>query len=81
MARRQNRTRFDSGHRTWSITKGSKLPGVESIAWTRTMADVRIETAKLYRADVRDWAAGIRADSEKLVQTSASPLDTLMNPR
>ena len=53
MVRQQSRVKLDSGHRTWSITKGSKLPGVESIKWMHTIADVRLDTAEAYYADVR----------------------------
>ncbi len=68
MARRQNRVIADSGHRTWSFTRGAKLPGVEQIVWNYTIADVRLDTAEAYCADVRHWAASILADSEQLVR-------------
>ena len=68
MARQQNRMRFDSGHRTWSVTKGAKLPGVEAIAWTVTIADVRPDTAENYCADVRRWAEAVLSDSEPLLR-------------
>lgn len=67
VARQQNRVNFDSGHRTWSITKGAKLPGVENIAWTWTIADVRLDTAEMYYVDVRHWAKNILADAEQLI--------------
>ncbi len=66
MARRENRVSADSGHRTWSFTKGAKLPGVEQIAWTYTIANVRLDTAEAYCADVRHWAERILADSKHL---------------
>ena len=56
MARRQNRVSADSGHRTWSFIKGAKLPGIEQIVWTYTLADVRLDTAEAYCADVHQWA-------------------------
>jgi hypothetical protein len=71
MARRQNRVSADSGHRTWSFTKGAKLPGVEQIVWTYTIADVRLDTAEAYCADVRQWAEHILADSEQVIRTSS----------
>jgi hypothetical protein len=77
MARQQNRMKFDSGHRTWSITKGAKLPGVENIAWTYTIADVRLDTAELYCADVRRWAESILADSEQLIRELDSSIQTI----
>jgi hypothetical protein len=62
---------MDSGQRTWSITRGPKLAGVESIAWTRTIADVRLDTAEHYCADVRAWAESILVDSAALVSAVA----------
>jgi hypothetical protein len=67
MARRQNRANADSGHRTWSFAKGAKLPGVENIVWNYTIADVRLDTAETYCADVHHWAESILADSEQLI--------------
>lgn len=68
MARRQSRISADSGHRTWSFTKGAKLPGVEQIAWTYTIADVSLDTAEAYCTDVRQWAERILTDSEQLIR-------------
>jgi hypothetical protein len=67
MARQHNRVNFDSRHRTCSLTKGAMLPGVEEVAWAWTIADVRLDAAKLYCADVRHWTESILADSEQLV--------------
>ena len=67
-ARQHNHKKFDSGHRTWSITKGAKLPGIENIAWTWTIANVRLDTAEWYCTDVRRWAESILADSEQLIR-------------
>jgi hypothetical protein len=71
-ARRQNRTTWDSGQRMWSLTKGAKLTQVDDIVWTRTIADVRIDTAEHYCADVRDWAIAVLADTAALVQAPGS---------
>lgn len=68
MARRQNRVFADSGHRTWSFTKGAKLAGVERIRWHTTIADIRLDTAEAYCAAVRHWAKNILADSESLIR-------------
>lgn len=71
-ARRDRRKAVDSGNRTYSFTKGPKLAGVESIIWAHTIADVRLDTAEHYCADVREWAAHIVRDSEELMQTVGS---------
>jgi hypothetical protein len=42
---------------------------VDAIAWTRTIADVRLDTAEHYCTDVRTWAESIVRDSEELMQT------------
>ncbi len=69
-ARRRMRHTMDSGNRTFSLTRGSKLDGVANIAWTRTVTDVRLDTPEHYCADVRDWATGVLADSAGLVGSS-----------
>ena len=69
MARRQNRLKVDSGRRTFSFTKGEKLPGVENISWTITIADVRLDTAAHYCGDVLRWAESVLADSEALIRS------------
>jgi hypothetical protein len=65
-ARRQNRKKLDSRKRDWSLTKGEKLPGVEAVKWTFTIADVRLDTAEHYTRDVRRWAERVLADTEQL---------------
>lgn len=69
-ARRRNRIRVDSGHRSWSITRGPKLPGVEKIRWTVTVADIRLDTPEHYCGDVRRWAQRVLADSADLVHAA-----------
>jgi hypothetical protein len=66
--RRQNRSRLDSRHRSWSITKGAKLPEFDSIVWTRTIADVRLDDPETYCKDVIVWAERVLADTEGLIQ-------------
>jgi hypothetical protein len=68
MARQHSRVNADSGHRTWSFTRGAKLLGVEDIVWSYTIAAVGLDTAESYCADVRHWAESILADSEQLVR-------------
>ena len=67
--RRRNRIRLDSGRRSWSVTRGPKLPGVDDIRWTFTVADVRLDTPEHYCADVRRWAESVLADSAELVNS------------
>ncbi len=64
--RKGSRKQVDSGHRTWSLTHGPKLAGVEEIDWSFTIADVRLDTPEHYCADVRAWTESILRDSEAL---------------
>ena len=66
--RGRNRVRFDSAHRSWSITKGAKLPEFETILWSRTIAGVRLDDPETYCADVQLWATYVLKDTEQLVQ-------------
>lgn len=55
-ARREMQSMLDGGQRAWSLTWGAKLSQVDDVVWTRTIADVRLDTAEHYCADVRAWA-------------------------
>jgi hypothetical protein len=52
-----------------SPVRGEKLPGVERIAWTRTIADVHDDTPEHYIADVGLWARAVLKDAEALVRS------------
>jgi len=67
-ARRQNRRMWDGGRRKWSLIKGTKLTKADDIVWTRTIPDVRIDTAEHYCADVLEWAIAVLANTESLVK-------------
>lgn len=69
-ARRRLRVGVSSSTRDWRFTRGEKLPGVEMVAWSRTLADLRLDSAEHYCADVRAWAASILADAAELVRAS-----------
>lgn len=62
--RRRNRTRFDSAQRAWRVTRGSRFAEFDSIVWSRTIADIRLEDPAVYCADVKAWAASILEDTE-----------------
>lgn len=64
---RQNQRKMNHRDHKGSLTRGPKLPGVEAVVWTFTVAEVRLETADHYCADVRRWAERVLADSEELV--------------
>jgi hypothetical protein len=66
MALRESRYLSIRGNKDWSLTKGEKLPGVEQIQWQLTIADVKLDSAETYCADVRRWAETILIDSQHL---------------
>jgi hypothetical protein len=51
-----------------SISRKNNRNQVRDIVWTRTSAELRIDTAEHYCADVRDWAIAVLADTEALVK-------------
>lgn len=61
------RRALDSGNREWNVTRGARMPGADTLQWTRTIADVRTNDPELYGADVRDWAKSVLSDTESLV--------------
>jgi hypothetical protein len=66
--RRQNRPKMDNRSRPWKIARGEKISAVDSIIWTRTIADVRLDTPEEYCLDVKLWASSFLEDTEALVQ-------------
>lgn len=70
--RKQNRQRFDSGQRQWKFTRGTKISEVDRIVWTRTIADVRLDTAEAYCVDAKRWASSVLADTESIMRELAN---------
>lgn len=66
--RRRNQRAFENVQRPWRVTEDEKLSEVDNIQWTRTIADVRLDNADLYRTDVRRWAESVLADSQRLAR-------------
>jgi hypothetical protein len=66
--RQENRSRSESGFRTWSINKGEKLSELDGPLWTRTIADIRFDNPKVYCADVILWARSVLTDTGPLLR-------------
>jgi hypothetical protein len=64
--REMNRSKFDRGRRKWSVTKGAKLAEFDTIVWSRTIADVRLDDPEVYCADVKLWAMSVLSDSQSV---------------
>lgn len=54
--RKQNRSVVDSSNRTWKISTRNNQPVIGKLRWTKTILDVRHETAAQYCADIAAWA-------------------------
>jgi len=46
----------DSGKRKFKIKSRDGLPVINKTAWTKTILDVRMESAEVYCEDVTAWA-------------------------
>ena len=68
MARRRYHAAGEPNGQGGSLTRGEKLPGVERIVWSFTVAEVRRDSADAYGADIRRWGERVLADSENLVR-------------
>jgi hypothetical protein len=64
--RRRNKDRLDSGNRTWKIASDDGLPKIDRTEWTRTVLDVRMENAEVYRKDVTAWAKSVLEDAVEI---------------
>lgn len=64
--RQQNGRSLNGRSPASSLLKGPKLPQFASLVWSRTLADVRLDTPEHYVADVRLWASAILADTQCL---------------
>lgn len=71
MARHARRL-YGGARRTWRFTRGPRLEAFDTIAWTRTVADLRMDDLACYRADVERWAASVVADTEAFVRRMGS---------
>jgi hypothetical protein len=69
--RRRMQQKLDKIHRGWSITKGEKLAEFDMIVWSRSIADIRVDSAEIYCADVDGWAKSVVEDTEFIMEKFA----------
>ena len=65
--RKQNRDLVDSGKRTFKIKSRDGKPVINKSSWTKTILDVRTESAEVYCADVNAWARSVLEDAETII--------------
>jgi hypothetical protein len=64
--RKQNKDLVDSGKRKFKIKSRNGLPVINKTAWTKTILDVRAESAEMYCEDVTAWARSALEESEAI---------------
>ena len=64
--RKQNKDLVDSGKRKFKIKSRDGLPVINKTTWTKTILDVRVENAEVYREDVTAWAKSVLEDVQGL---------------
>lgn len=67
-ARRRINQALIGTRKTFSLTKGERMPGLADVSWSWTIARVRLETADQYVEDVRQWARHTLSDARKVVE-------------
>lgn len=71
--RKQNRDVVDGGKRGFKITSRSGERLIAKSEWTRTICDVRAETAGFYCADIEAWARAVLADAHTVGEMDPMP--------
>ncbi len=64
--RKQNKDIVDSGKRKFKIKPRDGLPVINKSTWTKTILDVRTESAEVYCADVTAWARSVLEEAEAI---------------
>jgi hypothetical protein len=62
--RKQNKDLVDSGKRDFKIKSKTGQRIISKSAWTKTILDVRTNSAEAYCADVTEWARAALKDAE-----------------
>lgn len=62
--RRQIKNTVDSGRRTFTFKSKTGVPVIDKTIWTKTILDVRTESAETYCDDVRAWARSVLEEAQ-----------------
>jgi len=63
--RQQAKVSLGSGQRDFSFRKGERME-LTGIVWSSTIANIRMDDAEIYRADIRIWAQAVLDDIESV---------------
>jgi len=64
--RKQNKDVVDSGKRTFKIKSKTGVPVINKITWAKTILDVRMENAEVYREEIAAWARSVLEEAEEV---------------
>jgi hypothetical protein len=63
--RQQAKVSLSSDQRDFSFRKGERME-LPDIVWSSTIANIRMDDAEIYRADIRIWAQAVLDDIESV---------------
>ena len=61
---KRDRQKLDSGNRNFNFKSKDGRPVITKSSWEKTILDVRTESAKVYRVDVKAWARSVLEEAE-----------------
>lgn len=64
--RKQNKDPLDNSRRTFKIKSRDGKPVINKTSWTKTILDVRAESAEVYCTDVSAWARSVLLDAQEV---------------
>jgi hypothetical protein len=64
--RKQNKDLVDSGKRTFKFKSKDGRPVTDKTTWTKTILNVRTESAGVYCEDVTNWAKSVLEEAETI---------------
>jgi hypothetical protein len=67
MIRKQIKDTVDSGKRTFKFKSKTGVPVIEKATWTKTILDVRAESAGIYCEDIEVWARSVMEEAEQVL--------------
>lgn len=66
LIRQQVKDSVDSGKRTFTFKSKDGVPVINKSTWTKTILDVRVETAEMYCEDINAWARSVLEEAKTI---------------
>ena len=61
------KTKFEQSVRNWKITSDPQIAKFNTMAWSRTIAGIRMDDPETYCADIQLWAKSILQDTAPIL--------------